>query len=66
MSKLLTWNVGRHLLAQIGTAVAVAAAAGLARVDYSSLGLYAPAAQGAAALIVTLVNEALGTAPASS
>jgi hypothetical protein len=61
--KLLTSNVWRHLAAQIGTLVLLGAVAGLAKVDWSSLGVYAPAAQMGAALIASLVNEVLGTAP---
>lgn len=63
MSKVITWNVGRHLLAQIGVAVAVAAVGALSHVDYSALGVYAPAAQMAAAMVMSIVNELLGTAP---
>ncbi len=33
------------------------------KVDYSALGAYAPMAQGAAALLASIVNEALGAAP---
>lgn len=60
---LITANVWRHLAAQAGAAIAVAGAAALAKVDYSSMGVYAPAAQMAAALAASVVNEALGTAP---
>jgi hypothetical protein len=60
---LVTANVWRHLAVQVGVAVAVAGAAALAKVDYSSLGIYAPAAQMAAALIASVLNEALGSAP---
>ncbi len=63
MTKLITGNVLRHLGLQILTAIVVAAVAALAKVDYSSLGVYAPAAQMAAAMIASIVNEALGTAP---
>jgi hypothetical protein len=60
---LITANVLRHLGWQIGTAVVVAALAALAKVDYSSLGLYAPLAQSVAALVASAINEAIGTAP---
>ena len=63
MSKFITSNVLRHLAAQIGVAVLMAGVAALTKVDYSSLGAYAPAAQMAAAMIVSIVNEVLGTAP---
>lgn len=66
MSNLITGNVLRHLALQIGTAAAVAAVAALAKVDYSALGVYAPAAQMAAAMVASIVNEALGTAPAKA
>jgi hypothetical protein len=66
MNTLITGNVLRHLAIQIGTAAAVAAVAALAKVDYSSLGIYAPAAQMGAALAASIVNEALGTAPSKS
>ena len=60
---LITANVLRHLAWQIGTAAAVAALAAVAKVDYSSLGVYAPLAQSAAALLGSVVNEAIGAAP---
>jgi hypothetical protein len=63
MNNLITANVLRHLGWQILAAVATAGVAAFARVDYSSLGIYAPMAQCAAALIGSIVNEALGAAP---
>ena len=63
---LTTGNVIRHLAIQIGTAAVVAAVAALAKVDYASLGVYAPAAQMGAALVASIVNEALGAAPSKS
>ena len=60
---LLTGNVWRHMLAQVGVAVAMGATAALLKVDYSSLGVYAPAAQMAATMFVSIMNEALGSAP---
>jgi hypothetical protein len=60
---LITWNVARHLLVQVATAAAVGAIAAIAKVDYSSLGVYAPLAQMAAATAVSIVNEAIGAAP---
>ncbi|MFZ1964107.1 MAG: hypothetical protein WAU78_11700 [Roseiarcus sp.] len=63
LQNVLTANVARHLAWQIGAAALTGAVAAIARVDYSSVGVYAPAAQMAAALIGAIVNEALGTAP---
>jgi len=60
---LITANVLRHLAWQIAAAVITAAVAAVANVDYSSLGVYAPLAQSVAALIGSIVNEALGAAP---
>ena len=64
MTNLISMNVWRHLGAQIGVAALVAALAAVAHADYSALGVYAPLAQSFAALIMSIVNEALGTAPA--
>jgi hypothetical protein len=63
MNTLITANVLRHLAWQIAAAALTAAAAAIAKVDYSSLGVYAPLAQSAAALIGSMVNEAIGAAP---
>ncbi len=63
MNTLVTANVLRHLAWQIAAAAATAAVAAIGHVDYSSLGVYAPLAQSAAALIGSMVNEALGAAP---
>ena len=60
---LITANVLRHLGWQIVAAAATGAVAAVAHVDYSGLGLYAPMAQAAAALLGSVVNEALGAAP---
>ena len=60
---LVTANVLRHFAWQIVAAAATAAVAAAANVDYSSLGVYAPLAQSVAALIGSIVNEALGAAP---
>jgi len=60
---LITANVLRHLGWQIGAAALTAAVAAIGHVDYSSLGLYAPLAQSAAALLGSVVNEAIGAAP---
>jgi hypothetical protein len=60
---LVTGNVLRHLAWQIAAAVLTAAVAAIAKVDYSSLGIYAPLAQSAAALIGSIANEAIGAAP---
>jgi len=60
---LITANVLRHLAWQVGTAALVAALAAVAKVDYSSLGVYAPLAQMAAATLASIVNEAIGKAP---
>jgi hypothetical protein len=60
---LVTANVLRHVAWQIVAAAATAAVAAAANVDYSSLGVYAPLAQSVAALIGSIVNEALGAAP---
>ncbi len=60
---LISMNVIRHLGWQIAAAVLTAAVAALMKVDYSSLGLYAPMAQTVAALLGAIINEALGTAP---
>ncbi len=64
--KLITANVLRHLAWQVGAAALAAAVAAIAQADYSSLGLYAPMAQSAAALICSMVNEAIGAAPKAS
>lgn len=64
---MITWNVLRHLLIQIGVAAGLGVIAALAKVDWSALGAYGPlvasivAAGGAVA--TSLLNEALGTAP---
>ena len=63
---LITANVLRHLGAQVATAAMVGAIAAVAKVDYSSLGVYAPLAQMAAATAVSIVNEAIGAAPKAS
>ncbi len=60
---LITANVLRHLAWQIAAAALTAAVAAIAEVDYSSLGIYAPLAQSAAALIGAIANEAIGVAP---
>jgi hypothetical protein len=64
--QLITANVLRHLGWQVGTAAALAAVAAVAHSDYSSLGVYAPLAQSAAALAASMVNEWLGAAPKAS
>ena len=56
---LITANVLRHLAWQVAAAALTAAVAAIAKVDYSSLGFYAPLAQSAAALLGSMVNEAL-------
>lgn len=65
--KLVTWNVVRHLLIQIGAAAALGAIAALAKVDWSALGGYAPLVASLvgtiAAIATAAINEALGTAP---
>lgn len=61
--KYLTGNVFRHIAGQIATAAVVGAIAAVAKIDYSSLGVYAPLAQMAAATAMSIVNEKLGTAP---
>ena len=63
ISDHITGNVLRHLAAQILVVGGLAAAAAVAKVDYSSLGAYAPMAQMAAAFLASMLNEALGTAP---
>lgn len=60
---LITANVARHLAWQIGAAALTAAIAAVAQADYSTLGVYAPLAQSAAALLGSVVNEAIGAAP---
>lgn len=60
---LITANMLRHLAWQIVAAVLTAGCAALLKVDYSSLGVYAPMAQCGAALIGSMVNEWLGAAP---
>ncbi len=58
-------DILRHLGAQVGVAVLVAAVGALAKVDYSSLGAFAGIAQMATAGIMCAVNEWLNpTAPA--
>jgi hypothetical protein len=64
--KYLTGNVVRHIVGQIATAAVVGAVTYVAKVDYSSLGVWAPAAQMAAATAVSIVNEAIGAAPKAS
>lgn len=61
--KFITANVLRHLAWQVVAAAITGAIAYIAKVDYSSLGLYAPMAQSAAALLGSIVNEAIGSAP---
>jgi len=63
MSNLISANVLRHLGWQIGAAALTAAIAALTHVDYSALGVYAPLAQSVAALLGSVVNEAIGAAP---
>jgi len=63
MSNLITANVLRHLAWQVAAAAITAAVAAIGHVDYSSLGLYAPLAQSAAALLGSIVNEWLSAAP---
>ena len=63
MNNLITANVLRHLAWQIAAAALTAAVAAIAEVDYSSLGAYAPLAQSVAALLGSMVNEAIGAAP---
>lgn len=60
---MITGNVLRHFAWQFGTGAAVTLVAYAMHADYSSLGLYAGAAQAAAALVGSMVNELLGTAP---
>jgi hypothetical protein len=60
---LVTANVLRHLAWQIAAAATTAAVAAVANVDYATLGVYAPLAQSAAALLGSVVNEAIGAAP---
>ncbi|MGA2495271.1 MAG: hypothetical protein ABSF67_20405 [Roseiarcus sp.] len=60
---LITANVLRHLAWQIAAAAITGAVAYVAKVDYSTLGVYAPLAQSAAALLGSVVNEAIGAAP---
>jgi hypothetical protein len=64
--KYITANVLRHLAWQVGTAAVLAGVAAIAKSDYSSLGLYAPMAQSAAALLASIINEAIGAAPNAS
>jgi len=64
--KFITANVLRHVAWQVGAAALTGAVAYVAKVDYSSLGLYAPMAQSAAALLGSIVNEAIGAAPNAS
>jgi len=60
---LLTWNVGRHLLAQVGAIAVMGALTAVSHADFSSLGVYAPAVSACVATLVAVANEALGTAP---
>ncbi len=60
---MISANVLRHLAAQLGVGALVAVLTYLAKADYSSLGGYAPAAQGIAAVVMSVVNEAIGSAP---
>ncbi|MGO4872765.1 MAG: hypothetical protein ACLPGW_19535 [Roseiarcus sp.] len=64
--KYVTGNVVRHIAGQVAMAAAVGAVTYVAKVDYSSLGIYAPLAQMAAATAVSIVNEAIGAAPKAS
>jgi len=64
--KYITANVLRHLAWQVGVAAITGAVAYVAKVDYSSLGVYAPLAQSAAALLCSGINEAIGAAPKAS
>ena len=60
---LITANVLRHVAWQIAAAAITGAVAYVANADYSTLGVYAPLAQTAAALLGSVVNEAIGAAP---
>jgi hypothetical protein len=63
MQSLITANVLRHLGWQIAAAALTASIAAVAKVDYGSLGVYAPLAQSVAAILGSVVNEAMGAAP---
>jgi hypothetical protein len=63
MNNLITANVLRHLGWQIAAAALTASIAAVAKVDYASLGVYAPLAQSVAAILGAMVNEAMGVAP---
>jgi len=63
---LITANVLRHLAWQIAAATITGAVMAIGHVDFSALGVYAPLAQSAAALIGSVVNEAIGAAPAKA
>lgn len=64
---LVTWNVIRHLLIQVGAAAALAVIASLAHTDWSALGAYGPlvasVVAAGAAIATSLLNEVMGTAP---
>jgi hypothetical protein len=60
---MITTNVLRHLVAQLSVGAVVAVLTYLTKADYGSLGAYAPAAQGFAAVLVSIANEAVGSAP---
>lgn len=60
---MVTWNVARHLLIQVGVAAALGAIASLAHVDWSALGGYGPLVASiiatVAATLTSLLNEVL-------
>lgn len=64
---LVTWNVARHVLAQVGAAAALGAVTSITHTDWSALGAYAPLVasivSAGAALATSLLNEVLGTSP---
>ena len=60
MNAIVTPNVLRHVFAQAGVMVAFAAADALLKVDWSQLGMYAPLANAAAAVIVSVAHAAFG------
>jgi len=64
--KYVTANVLRHVAWQVGAAALTGAVVAIGHFDYSALGLYAPLAQSAAALLGSMVNEAIGAAPKAS
>jgi hypothetical protein len=63
MSNVMTWNVARHLLAQVGAIGLMGALVAISHADFSSLGVYGPLVSAFVATLVSIANEVIGSAP---